>query len=233
MGVIVASILISLVYFDNLVPSTAIPSRHTDVVVLGATGDLAQKYLWRGFFNLYIKHVSEGHSFTFYAAGRSLPEDTNPMIEEILREKTECPDDMTADRCLEMKNKFQKATTYVMLKTDVHYNNFCSSAYDKRRTNGVMSGEIMFYLSVPSGAYITIAELISKHCRFQSGQIKVRLVLEKPFGNNKESAKMMDSALAELFVEEEIYRVDHYLGKTIVREILTFRCLIVLLFYCY
>ncbi|XP_041367559.1 GDH/6PGL endoplasmic bifunctional protein-like [Gigantopelta aegis] len=225
MGVIIACLVFALVCFDSLIPSETTSVRHTDVIVVGATGDLAQKYLWGGFFHLFLKRVGEGHSFTIYAVGRSPPEHANPILDGILKEKTKCPLDMTVDHCIEMKNKFHKATSYSMLKTNEHYFEFCSAVHDRRRTSGRMDGEIIFYLSVPSSSYIAITQLINKHCRLHSGKIKVRIVLEKPFGNNKESAKMMDSALGEVFTEEEIYRVDHYLGKTIVREILTFRFL--------
>ena len=50
-----------------------------------------------------------------------------------------------------------------------------------------------------------------------------RIVIEKPFGRDLETAKMLDSKLASIFEERQIFRVDHYLGKDTVQNILAFR----------
>ena len=84
----------------------------------------------------------------------------------------------------------------------------------------------LFYLSVPPQFYADIfdnlhASGLSKPCDDMTGWS--RIVVEKPFGRDEASAKALDEKLAKLFKEEQIYRIDHYLAKEILQNIITFR----------
>ena len=80
----------------------------------------------------------------------------------------------------------------------------------------------IFYLSVPPFAYSEIVQRINRYCR-ASGDASLKVVLEKPFGSNLKSAQEMTEELVKHLKEEEIYRIDHYLGKPGVSQILRFR----------
>uniref|UniRef100_A0A8C5MGL7 Hexose-6-phosphate dehydrogenase/glucose 1-dehydrogenase n=1 Tax=Leptobrachium leishanense TaxID=445787 RepID=A0A8C5MGL7_9ANUR len=148
---------------------------HISVVLLGATGDLAKKYLWQGFFQLYVNEVSKGHSFSFHGAALTPPEKALHLdIQNSLAEE------------------------------------------------GLHEAGRLFYLSVPPFAYADIARNINASCRPLPGAW-LRVVLEKPFGQDYESAQKLAGELQTYFEEEEIYRVDHYLGKQAVEQILPFR----------
>jgi glucose-6-phosphate 1-dehydrogenase len=86
----------------------------------------------------------------------------------------------------------------------------------------------LFYLSVPPQFYDTIFTNIHKArltelCDASDGW--TRVVVEKPFGSDEKSAKALDERIARLFKEEQVYRIDHYLAKETLQNILTFRFL--------
>lgn len=101
----------------------------------------------------------------------------------------------------------------------------------KERTNtfdrewGVCANKL-FYLAVAPEFYTTIASHVaesglSESCGPNEGW--TRIVVEKPFGHDGESARVIDDTLAKLFREEQIYRVEHYLAKEMLQNILNFR----------
>lgn len=84
----------------------------------------------------------------------------------------------------------------------------------------------LFYLAVPPEHYETILRSLHKSkltelCSDETGW--TRVLIEKPFGNNADSARELDELLARLFKEEQIYRIDHYLAKEMIQGILNFR----------
>jgi glucose-6-phosphate 1-dehydrogenase len=80
----------------------------------------------------------------------------------------------------------------------------------------------IYYLATPPGIVETIVEGIGK-AGLALDRRRVRIVVEKPFGHDLASAVALNAALTEVFVETQIYRIDHYLGKETVQNILAFR----------
>jgi glucose-6-phosphate 1-dehydrogenase len=78
----------------------------------------------------------------------------------------------------------------------------------------------LIYLALPTSAFQQTAQLIGA---LGSGEGWRRVVFEKPFGENLESARILNESIRSVLSEEEIYRVDHYLGKELVQNILTLR----------
>jgi len=83
--------------------------------------------------------------------------------------------------------------------------------------------KILFYLATPPSAYKTIIENLSACRQYSKNKSWVRIVIEKPFGNDLESALDLEESLHHCFEEHQIYRIDHYLGKETVQNILVFR----------
>lgn len=83
-------------------------------------------------------------------------------------------------------------------------------------------GRVLFYLATQPSQYATIAAALGR-AGLNRGEGWRRLVIEKPFGRDLASARALDAALHEVFAEADIYRIDHYLGKDTVRNILVFR----------
>jgi glucose-6-phosphate 1-dehydrogenase len=86
---------------------------------------------------------------------------------------------------------------------------------------GTTSNKI-FYLAIPPSVIQTVAEQIGK-ARLADDREHNRIVVEKPFGHDLQSARELNSVLRNIFDESQIYRIDHYLGKETVQNILAFR----------
>lgn len=92
--------------------------------------------------------------------------------------------------------------------------------YVQELTNNEYAEEI-FHFSVPPSAYCEIIKLIHK---VSAGiRDRIKLVIEKPFGGSLKSAKTLEAVIKNLFCEEQVYLIDHYLGKHAVRSILSLR----------
>ncbi|XP_036316766.1 GDH/6PGL endoplasmic bifunctional protein isoform X1 [Pipistrellus kuhlii] len=194
---------------------------HVSVVLLGATGDLAKKYLWQGLFQLYLEEAGKGHNFSFHGAALTATEQGQEVVAKIL-EALSCPKDVTPDRCTELKGQFQRLSQYHQLKTTEDYAALNKDIEALVQRQGLWEAGRIFYFSVPPFAYADIARSINGSCRPGPGAW-LRVVLEKPFGHNHQSAQQLAADLGSFFHEEEMYRVDHYLGKQAVAQILPFR----------
>lgn len=89
--------------------------------------------------------------------------------------------------------------------------------------NNIQSGdEVIWYMAIPPQAFNNVVDTLAEVKNIHQN-INYKLVFEKPFGSNLESAQALNHKLAEHFREEEIYRVDHYLGKETIQNILALR----------
>ena len=182
-----------------------------NVVLVGATGDLAKRYLWNGFFELFSS-MQNSHDLTeirFVGSARLDNNAGNKILMDILNTSIKC----TNADCSTLKDEFVQRSVYHKLKH--------SEDYESLQRYLESSSEIgrIFYLSVPPFSYETISKDIFEKCRPKSSNTWVRVVLEKPFGSNLETAKELAAKLARYWQEHEIYRIDHYLGKAGVAQI--------------
>lgn len=194
---------------------------HVSVVIVGGTGDLAKKYLWQGFFELYTNQVNKGNSFSFYGGGLTAANQSTPVLFEILK-AVNCSKDVSADRCALLKEQFLRLSHYRQLKTLEDYQDLAKNIEKQLKEEGMEEAGRLFYLSVPAFAYAEIADRINSSCRPSSGAW-LRVVLEKPFGHDFRSAQVLATQLGNSLKDEEMYRIDHYLGKQVVANILPFR----------
>ncbi len=81
----------------------------------------------------------------------------------------------------------------------------------------------LFYLATPPGAYTTIIQRLGEAKLAHSASEWTRIVVEKPYGRDLESAQALDAAVHAVFDEDQVFRIDHYLGKETVQNILVFR----------
>ncbi|XP_062046367.1 GDH/6PGL endoplasmic bifunctional protein [Lepus europaeus] len=194
---------------------------HVSVILLGATGDLAKKYLWQGLFQLFLDEAGKGHSFSFHGAALTAPKQGQELMAKAL-ESLSCPKDMAPSRCAELRAQFLRLSRYHQLKTAEDYQALGRDIEVQVQQEGLREAGRMFYFSVPPFAYADIARNINSSCRPGPGAW-LRVVLEKPFGHDHLSAQQLATELGSFFQEEEMYRVDHYLGKQAVAQILPFR----------
>jgi glucose-6-phosphate 1-dehydrogenase len=85
------------------------------------------------------------------------------------------------------------------------------------------SGNHLFYLATPPSVFPEIVEHLKRSGLDKSAKGWTRIVVEKPFGTNLESARALQRAISAVFPEDEIYRIDHYLGKEPVQDIIALR----------
>ncbi|XP_053432074.1 GDH/6PGL endoplasmic bifunctional protein isoform X5 [Nycticebus coucang] len=197
------------------------PQGHVSVILLGATGDLAKKYLWQGLFHLYLDEAGKGHRFSFHGAALTAPKQGQELMAKAL-ETLSCPKDMAPSHCAERKDQFLQLSQYRQLKTAEDYRTLNKDIEAQIQHEGLQEAGRIFYFSVPPFTYADIARNINSSCRPGPGTW-LRVVLEKPFGHDHYSAQQLATELGSFFQEEEMYRVDHYLGKQAVAQILPFR----------
>lgn len=190
----------------------------TTIIIFGATGDLAKRKLFPAFYNLYIDgRMPKG--FNIVALGRS--ENTDESFKSYIRENLE---NFSRKKVTSQEwAGFQAHITYFQHQLDQE------SSYQslQKKLNSLdeiygMRGNRLFYLSIGPNFVATISNHI-KSSSLASDPEKDRIIIEKPFGHDKQSAIELNSLLAETFEEEQIYRIDHYLGKETVQNILAFR----------
>ncbi|XP_038552953.1 GDH/6PGL endoplasmic bifunctional protein [Micropterus salmoides] len=194
---------------------------HVSVVIVGGTGDLAKKYLWQGFFQLYVNQVSSGNTFSFYGGGLSPADQATSVLFEILK-AVSCSKDVSQERCALLKEQFIRLSKYKQLKTLEDYQDLDKHIEQELQQEGILEAGRLFYLSVPAFAYADIADKINSSCR-PTSRAWLRVVLEKPFGHDYRSAQVLATQLGSSLKDEEMYRIDHYLGKQVVAKILPFR----------
>uniref|UniRef100_A0A5S6PZ26 Glucose-6-phosphate 1-dehydrogenase n=1 Tax=Trichuris muris TaxID=70415 RepID=A0A5S6PZ26_TRIMR len=83
--------------------------------------------------------------------------------------------------------------------------------------------ERIFYLAVPPGVYKPITANVREHCTCTKENAWTRVIIEKPFGKDTESSLDLSSHLSKLFREDQVYRIDHYLGKEMVQNLFVLR----------
>ena len=216
--------LIFMLFLSNILPQTYGEDEQIqgiNIILVGATGDLAKRYLWRGFFNLYLSvHVENSAKplIRFYGAAREENETGNKTLTDVLNTSIKCSD----DECNKAKDEFIKLCHYHKLKTAQDYEDLQDLLEASLINKETEVGRI-FYLSVPPFAYEGISKNIAEKCRPKSPAAWVRAVLEKPFGSNLKSARELAGKLSKYWQEEEIYRIDHYLGKAGVGQITEFK----------
>ena len=80
----------------------------------------------------------------------------------------------------------------------------------------------LFYLALPPSVFITVTEQLKKHCYVFRGGVN-RIIIEKPFGKDTESCRKLIGAVKQNWTEDETFRIDHYLGKEMVKNLLVLR----------
>jgi glucose-6-phosphate 1-dehydrogenase len=187
------------------------PAPHV-LVVLGATGDLARRKLFPALFRLWRLALLP-ERFCIICSGRAPAEIEDHFLD-------------TVQAALEHYRGAIDDKAWQQFATRISY---VSSAED----NGARLGEAvaeaveelggdaqsLYYLAVPPAATESAVRMIGAFD--VPGQTKV--VLEKPFGWNLESAQRLNAVLHEVFDEDQIYRIDHFLGKEAVQNILAIR----------
>ncbi len=187
------------------------------LVIFGASGDLTKRKLMPALYSLFQFELLP-MQFKVLGASRSKLSDLNfhDQCREFLTpmEKPSSPS----------VNEFLAHTEYLSLNT--------SDSDDylklKQRMEEVeveieSNGNTIFYLATPPSLYSIIPSILAKHGLHNQDKGWKRLIIEKPFGTDIVSAKNLNKKLLSNYHENQLYRIDHYLGKETVQNLLVFR----------
>jgi glucose-6-phosphate 1-dehydrogenase len=198
------------------------PAPPSSIVIFGATGDLAKRKLLPALANLHQAKLLP-QDFTVIGVGR----DSQAMGKEAFAARVAeameahfppatalASRAYLAERLQPVAGGFDDPATYRQL----------GQALEQAGQRFGTRGSAVFYLATPPGVFPTVVEHLSKSGLLEeSGGRFRRVIIEKPFGRDLASARALNRRLQELMREEQAYRIDHYLGKETVQNILVFR----------
>jgi len=189
------------------------------LVIFGATGDLTSRKLMPALYDLACIGCTN-NEFEVLGVGRT--EMSDDQFREKMREAVSSSRD-ARDFTPEDWERFAKRLHYIV--GDPNQGSFypqLSAKLDELEKNG-SSPNRLFYVSVPASIAPPIVEGLGDAGLAKSEKGWTRIVLEKPFGRDLKSAHELNEIVARVFEEPSVYRIDHYLGKETVQNILVFR----------
>jgi glucose-6-phosphate 1-dehydrogenase len=199
------------------------PARVADpatVVIFGATGDLAKRKLLPALYNLNAERLlPEG--FSVIGRGRE-PLTTDAYRDRVSRDLQQFGTMNTErDHCEWLESRL----TYLAGQFDdpATYDRLGESLAAASPGDGGRPSNALFYLATPPALFGPIVERLSAAGLLAEHDGWRRVIVEKPFGHDLDSARALNRRLAGLLNEHQIYRIDHYLGKETVQNIMAFR----------
>ncbi len=190
------------------------------MVIFGATGDLTHRKLLPALYNLALEHpLPAGFSVVGFARrpynDDIFREQALDAINQFSRQKPVNPQvwESFASGIRYLQSDFNDPAGYEKL-------NILLNKLDQERGTG---GNRIFYLSTPPSQYPDIIQRLGAMGLNRNRKGWTRIIIEKPFGHDLASARELNRQVARVFKEEQVYRIDHYLGKETVQNILVFR----------
>ncbi len=199
--------------FNETVPE--IPCESTTFIIFGVTGDLTRRKLLPAIYELALNKRLPAN---FRVVGFARRDWSDKKLVEVLKEginqfahsqpvNNELVDGILKN-AIYIRSDFDEPDGYIELSKLLE---------EQCETN------VIYYLATPPDAYVNIIERLGeRHLnRIENGW--ARIVIEKPYGRDLDSATTLDEIVHTVFEERQIYRIDHYLGKETVQNILVFR----------
>jgi len=186
------------------------------LVIFGASGDLTHKKLMPALYSLAVRRLL---SPRFAIVGVARTEETDDGFREDMKQAVQRHgrDEFRQD----VWDGLAAAMRYVATDfSDEGGESKLHDLVDELDGEHDLGGNRVYYLAVPPPAFPTIVEALGKR---KSDQGWTRLIVEKPFGHDLASAQHLTALLREHFAENEIFRIDHYLGKETVQNMLALR----------
>ncbi len=193
----------------------------TQIVILGGSGDLSKRKLLPALLDLYVSgNMPNDFNIIGLARTPRTSDEYRLIVSESIRTGAH-------NHSIENIELFCSHISYVTGNFDdsQSYKNL-NAALSEYELSHKQNTNKLFYLAVPPAYYASIFEHLSTCCVLQQQDTETywsRILVEKPFGSNLESAKKLEQTLSSLFQEQQIFRIDHYLAKEAVQNILSFR----------
>ncbi|WZZ38241.1 glucose-6-phosphate 1-dehydrogenase 2, chloroplastic [Brassica napus] len=186
------------------------------ITVVGASGDLAKKKIFPALFALYYEDCLPEH-FTIYGYSRSKMTDVE--LRNMVSKTLTCRIDKRAN-CGEKMEEFLKRCFYHSGQYDSqeHFTELDKKL--KEHEAGRISNRL-FYLSIPPNIFVDAVKCASSSASSVNGW--TRVIVEKPFGRDSETSAALTKSLKQYLEEDQIFRIDHYLGKELVENLSVLR----------
>lgn len=198
-----------------------IKSSELILVIFGASGDLTERKLIPALYDLKTQNLLPDK---FAVLGVSRTE----MSDDDFREKMKSAiHEFLDDKSIineKTINEFASSLHYISINTSSQddYGKLNTRLLDLDKEYQT-KGNFLFYLSTPPNLYETIVKNLGTYELHKQETGWRRIIIEKPFGYDLESAKSLNREILKIFNEDQIYRIDHYLGKETVQNILVTR----------
>lgn len=190
------------------------------LVIFGASGDLTKRMLMPSLYELHVRQMLPEH-FVILGTSRSPMSDDEfrLSIREMLQE-------LKGENNLngEEVDRFMQKVYYQAFDPENGADELGERVMFLMEENAIPM-KIVYYLATPPTSQQAITKYLGRSCLFQVREKGGwhRIVVEKPFGINLETAQKLNESLLQVFRENEIYRIDHFLGKETVQNILVLR----------
>ncbi len=189
------------------------------IIIFGASGDLTHRKLIPSLYSLFHKQALSERFFVLGCGRTSMEDDRfRDMVRADLKKDDHDEARMKTflEKCYYQHLDYSEISDYAELANRIYILNEFHNA----------DQNYLFYLSTPPGLGAAITGSLGTTGLTKEPENKAyfrRIIFEKPFGHNLESARSLDSLLHQQLEENQIYRIDHYLGKDTVQNILMFR----------
>jgi glucose-6-phosphate 1-dehydrogenase len=190
--------------------------KSTSIVVFGASGDLSQRKLAPGLYSLFRKgRLPEKFNIVGFSTSKMEDDEFKEKLRQGVEKFSEAPFDPEAWQAFSQNLYYQPGSFNAL-------EDFRSLA---ARLETIETGPAnrLFYLATPPRFFSVIVAALGKVGMVSEPDGWRRVVVEKPFGTDTVSARELNNQLQQVLDEDQIYRIDHYLGKETVQNIMTFR----------
>lgn len=192
---------------------------NTIIVVFGASGDLAKKKTFPALFGLYREgRLAASTKIIGFARSELSDESLRERIKPFLSYKKDNDAHVKAlgeflELCSYHRAAYDKPEGFEELEKAI-------DTLDEQ--SGVSESHRLYYLALPPSVFTVVATNLKKYC-YPGKKGHARLIVEKPFGHDLESSRKLQQDLAPLWTEDELFRIDHYLGKEMVKNLIPVR----------
>jgi glucose-6-phosphate 1-dehydrogenase len=202
---------------DKRLPRIAGPS---SLVIFGVTGDLARKKLMPAIYDLANRGLlPAGFSLVGFARRDWEHEDFGELVHDAVKEHARTPFKESVWNRLAEGIRFVQGT----FDDDDAFDRLAQTVKDLDHERGT-GGNTAFYLSIPPSAFPVVTKQLARSGLADADENTWRrVVIEKPFGHDLKSAKELNGIVNSVFPEASVFRIDHYLGKETVQNILALR----------
>ena len=186
---------------------------HLSIVVIGASGDLAVKKTYPALYSLYVQSLlPQSLHIVGYARSKIQHEKFLDKISSKFDKSDQNKVQSFLNLCTYVTGQYNSNDDFAQLNDKLHqYESTANKSINNR----------VFYFAIPPNVFVDVARSVHASALTESGSNKI--IVEKPFGRDLESSNQLGRDIGAVWSEEQIYRIDHYLGKEMVQNLMVLR----------